>query len=356
MARFDFLSRMGQGTSPLKGRRWLRTLILSLGGFLGLSIAFSSLTEYIRPHEAGVKQSRYGGGISDKPFFGPGLFLTGPGVTYYTFPTVLQILNMNSGQAESVDAEDNTRNVPALEVDSSDGSKIRIDATLLYRVKDPIRVHTRIGPGRLFEDNAVIPKASQALRESLGALRAEDFYNEALRVRATSAAQTKLNVELKELGLSVDYVLIRQYSYLPDYQSQIEERKVQDQLLYTNRSMGEAAKMESIRKKLDAEGQAAVAVELQRGNALVANIRAEADLQARKKRADGDLLVALANAQGTELENNAYRAGQGADNLVGMEMADALDGVEVIFVQGGKDGTNLLDLGQVLNLFDVQGR
>jgi len=357
MGRLDFLKTLKERSAPRPTAPRIRPRTVLLGAaILGILAVLSSFTTYIRPFEVGIKQSRYGGGIEESPFYGPRLYFTGPGVTFIRFPTVVQTLTMNDSAAEAAAEGENSRSIHSLEIDSQDGSKIRVDATILYRISDAYEVMVRVGPGRLFEDNAIIPKASQALKEALGRLRAEDFYNEQLRVQATNRARDRLNTDLTDLGLSVDHVLIRQYYYLEAYQSQIEERKVQDQLVFTNQSMGDAARMEATRNKLDAEGQAAVDVEHQRGEAEVAKIKAEADLYSRKKRAEGDLLVALANARGTELENAAYKTGQGSDNLVGLEMAEVLDGIDVIFVQGGPGGTNPLDLNQDLRMFDVGGR
>lgn len=357
MGRFDFIKSMReQRAAPPRSRALGRRLALVIGAGVTISLLLGSFTTYVRPFEVGIKQSRYGGGLEATPYHGPRLYFTGPGVTFIRFPTVVQTLTMNDSAAEGSLAGEDSRSIRSLEVDSSDGSKIRIDATILFRINDAYKVMTHVGPGRLFEDNAVIPKASQALKEALGKLRAEDFYNELLRVQATERAREGLNRDLAELGISVDHVLIRQYSYLSEYQSQIEERKVQDQLVFTNQSMGEAARMEAVRQKLDAEGSAMVEVEKQRGAAEVAKIKAEADLYSRKKRSEGDLAVALANAKGTDLENAAYKVGAGSDNLVGLEMAEVLDGIEVIFVQGGQGGTNVLDLNDTLRMFDVGGR
>ena len=62
----------------------------------------------------------------------------------------------------------------------------------------------------------------------------------------------------------------------------------------------------------------------------------------------------LATARGVELENTAYQ-GVGSENLVGMEMAEVYEGLDVILVPvGGKSGVNPLDLEQALRLFDVK--
>ena len=97
-----------------------------------------------------------------------------------------------------------------------------------------------------------------------------------------------------------------------------------------------------------AEGQATVGIEQERGRAEVRKIAAEADLYYRKRIAEGDLLVALAEAEGTRLENAALRV-SGASNIVGIEMAKALDGTEVIIVSTTGDGAmNPLDLDAML--------
>lgn len=352
--RFGVFDATPEERSPRA--RWGLRIAAGVLGAVIVSAVVSSFATYVRPYEAAIKQSRYGGGLEEAPYYGPRLYFTGPGVTFLRFPTSVQSLTMNSSPSEATLDSEGSRTIPSLEVDSLDGSKIRIDATILYRIVDPHKVMVRVGPGRMFEDNAVIPKANQALKQALGRLRAEDFYSEVLRVQATDRARSDLNEGLAEFGIAVDYVLIRQYYYLKEYQSQIEERKVQDQLVYTNQSMGESARQEAQRARLDAEGQAAVEVEQKRGEAEVAKIRAEADLYSRKKRAEGDLLVDLANARGTELENSAYETSAGSDNLVGLEMAEVLEGIDVIFLQSGQGGTNVLDLNQTLRMFDVGGR
>jgi regulator of protease activity HflC (stomatin/prohibitin superfamily) len=353
MARLDLLKNVN--ANP-KRRRALFVGAIVLGAIVFVWMVTTGITTYIRPYESGIRQSRYTGGISATARVGPALVFTGPGVTYHIFPTVVQTLNLSTSGGESDNDSDDARMIPSLEVDSSDGSKIQIDATILYRITDPYTVMTKIGPGRLFEDNALIPKGQQALKQALGQLRAEDFYSETLRVDATNKARDALNADVKEYGLVVEHVLVRQYRYLQEYQSQIEERKVQDQLVFTNQSMAEAKKMEAARVKIDAEGQANVDLEQKRGDTEVQKIAAEADLYSRKKRAEGDLLVSLAKAKGTELENAAYKTSAGADNLVGLDMAKVLEGIDVVFLQGGPGGTNPLDLNQTLRMFDMEGR
>lgn len=332
------------------GARRLITL-----GILALVVAasYSSCTTYVAPNQVGILESRLitPTGIREKIYPGGRLYFLLIGQTMHRFPTDLQVLELTSYRDES-----NARNARVeapVEVNTSDGSKVVLDVTVLYRIEDPLAVMRQAGPGRLFETTAVIPKTIAALKKNLGEMVAEDFYNVKVRAQRGEKALGQVHGELKEKGIAVDHVLMRQYYYNADYQQQIEEKKVQDQLKFTRASEAEAAKELAKKKEIEATGKAKVEIETQRGNAEVTKIQAEADAYRRKRVAEGDLLVQLANAQGAELENRAYQGG-GSENMVGMKMAEVLEGVDTVLVpSGGKSGMNPLDLNQALRLFDV---
>jgi regulator of protease activity HflC (stomatin/prohibitin superfamily) len=167
-------------------------------------------------------------------------------------------------------------------------------------------------------------------------------------------AKVALAAELKDKGIEVVDVYVRRYIYDARYQQAIEQRKIQDQTVYKNEAEAKSASANAAKNKIVAEGAAAVQVELARGEAEVKKLEADADLYRRKKAADGDLLVKLAEAQGTELENQALR-GVGSENMVGLRMADALRGTRLIVLPtDGEGGMNPLDLRTLLKRFDVK--
>jgi regulator of protease activity HflC (stomatin/prohibitin superfamily) len=335
-------------------RRLKSPVVYAAGAaLLAVLFFFGGCIEYVRPFEAGIKESRYSGGISTEVISGGHWVFTGPGVTIHRFPLSLQALEMTQGSREASVGSEDVRRTAAIEVDTSDGSKVRVDITVLYRIIDPYAVMTRIGPNRMFEDSAVIPKAVLALKENLGKLLAEDFYHESRRVEHCIAARDQMNVLLKDVGVAVDHVLVRQYYYEQAYQQQIESRKVQDQLVFTNRSLAEASKEDAARRRIEAEGEAASAVERKRGEAEIVKIRAEADLYRKKKESEGDMLVKVGEAKGTQLVNQAY-ASSGSDNLVALEMAKVLDGINVIVISDTKNGLNPLDVEQMMRLLGAK--
>ena len=320
-----------------------------------LLLGYNSCTTYVKPGEAGVKQIKFGLGKGIEPYvYGTGLHYIGVGETMHRFPLRVQVLELSSSRSESTEDLEGHRVAPGINIQTSEGYTVQVDVTVLYRIADPLKVMTTIGPGRLFEDSAVIPRAQQDLRRALGELDAEDFYRGDKRTRKAQDAQVALEAELKDKGIQVLQVLVRKYSYDQRYQQAIEQRKIQDQTVYKNEAEAKAATANAAKNKIVAEGAASVQVELARGEAEVKKLEAQADLYRRTKAADGDLLVKLAEAQGIELENQALR-GVGSENMVGLRMAEALRGTRVIVLPtDGEGAMNPLDLKTLLKRFDVR--
>jgi regulator of protease activity HflC (stomatin/prohibitin superfamily) len=327
-----------------------------IGALLVVLIAYTTCSTYVEPGQVGIKQRVFGSGQGvQTEIYQPGLHWITPGAErMHLFPATLQMLEMSDspnpgGGLVSV------RTVPALKIQTSAGSIVSVDATVLYRIEDAYKVMTQIGPGRLYEDSAVILFAQQQLRRMLGELDAEDFYKGDKREKAASEAQRVLTEELSPKGIHVTHVLVRQYRYDSRYQQAIEQRKIQDQTVFKNQAEALAAQAEAEKNKIIAEGIAAVEVELGRGSAEVQKLTSEAELYRRTKDAEGQLQVKLAKAQGIDLDNKALR-GIGSENMVGLRMAETLRGIDVIVLPSdGENGTNPLDLNQVLKRFDVKG-
>jgi regulator of protease activity HflC (stomatin/prohibitin superfamily) len=324
--------------------------VVVVGGWKGC-------TTYVRPGQWGVKQVVFGSGQGvHSDIYHPGTHFLTPGAErMYLFPADLQVLEMSDSQLPSSHIP-NLRTVQALKIQTSEGYTVSVDVTVLYRIEDAYKVMTQIGPGRLYEDAVVIPRAEQQLRRTFGELDAEDFYKGDTREKAAADAQKLLRDELTPRGIDVTHVLVRQYRYDGRYQAAIESRKIQDQMVFKNQAEAQAAQAEAEKNRIVAEGAAAVDVEYARGKAEVQKLKSEADLYTRTQAAQGELIVRLSKAQGTQLENNALR-GAGSENMVGLKMADALKGIDVIVLPSdGEGGTNPLDLNGMLKRFDVRGQ
>lgn len=334
-------------------------LLWPLGALLVIAtFAYGSCTVYVQPGQYGVKQVIVGTGQGMQPdIYPPGLHFLTPGVErMHMLPAELQVLEMSDVSASGHEPTTNVRQVPAIKIQTSEGYTVSVDITVLYRIEDAYKVITQIGPGRLYEDSAVIPRSEQQLRRKFGELDAEQFYQGDHREKAALEAQRLLTDELSPKGIHVTHVLVRQYRYDQRYQAAIESRKIQDQTVFKNRAEAAAAMEEAKKNTIVAEGAARVATELARGEAEVKKIKSQADLYKRTKEAEGNLKVELARAQGTELENKALRV-VGSENAVGLKMAQTLQGVELLILPSdGEGGTNPLDLNAMLKRFDVKGQ
>ncbi len=324
--------------------------ILSVGGLLiaACLLLGDSLVDFVPPNEMAVRQVLFGPGQGFSPdIVGQGYHLVLPGYTrLHHFPRSLEILEFNVSHSENAAS---ASQAPAINIQTSEGYRVTVDVTIAYRVVDPVKVIMEIGLGDAYIEQVVRPRAEQVLRQTLGVLDAEQFYRGRKRREAAIEARDLLDRDLHDrYGVQIWAVLVRHYVYDPRYQEAIENRKIQDQRVFLNRAEAVKAAEQAERDRVEAEGTALVNVEETRGAAEVTRIAATADLYSRKRIAEGDLLVELARAESKRLENDAL-SGVGASNIVGLKMAEALEGTEVIVLPSdGPSGSNPLDLGGLI--------
>jgi regulator of protease activity HflC (stomatin/prohibitin superfamily) len=320
-----------------------------------LVVAFYNLFfVYVQPDEYGIKVVRVGlnRGVQKEVYHAGLTFVLPFGLQQmYRLPKGIQVLELTN-YPETASAA--ARKDRAAHIQTSDGFFVDTDVSILYRIKDPYLVFTTIGPGTLFEDNGIIPKAEPALKETLGKLTTEEFYNSPMRVQKAEEAKQNLNAELKVKGIEVDQVLVRYFIYSPEIQKNIEAKKLQDQMVFTNQSAARAAREEAELIKIVQEGMVIAAVEIENGKAYVTRKIAEKDLYARKIKANADLQVKLAEAERVRLKNDALK-GIGSERMVALKMADVYKGLDVIILPSdGPHGVNPLNLDNALKLFDVR--
>ena len=354
----DQLNKILSRIQALKEK--LRTFNLTNGLKIGLAvivllvIAYNLLFVYVQPDKYGIKVVRVGlnRGVQKEVYHAGLSFVLPFGLQQmYLLPKNIQVLELTNFPET---AAASARKDRAAHIQTSDGFFVDVDVSMLYHIQDPYLVFTTIGPGNLFEDNGIIPKAEPALKETLGKLTTEEFYNSPMRVKKAEEAKDQLNRELNLKGIQVDQVLVRYFKYSPEIQKNIEEKKLQDQMVFTNQAAARAAKEEAELKKIVQEGMVTAAVEMEKGKAYVTRKIAEKDLYVRKIKAEADLLVKLSEAERVRLKNEALK-GIGSERMVGLKMADAYKGLDLIILPSdGAHGVNPLDLDNTLQLFDVR--
>ncbi|MBF0483438.1 MAG: SPFH domain-containing protein [Candidatus Omnitrophica bacterium] len=310
---------------------------------------------YIRPNEFGIKQVNIGikQGIHEKIYTTGYHFIMPFGFEFmHRFPRDMQVFELSNFE---ITASRNARREKAAHIQTSDGFFVDVDVSTLYRIVDPYKVLTTIGPGKLYEDNGIIPKVEPKLKEALGEMTTEEFYNSPLRVKKTDDAKNLLNEALNPKGIQVEHVLVRYFKYSEELQKNIEEKKLKDQLVFTNQSKTKASAEKAVVSKVQQEGEANIKVKLAEGKAYMVKKNAERDQYVRTKKAEADLLINLAEAKKTEQINKAYQ-NQGSENLLGLKLADIYKGLDLIMLpSSGPNGINPLNLQKTMQLFnDVQ--
>lgn len=347
----------GSGPGRVLGSAFFRRLLLPLLAiFVVMKVLLWTCFTYVGPAEFGIKVVRVpvlGARGVHKDVYTAGFHLVLKPFDIermYIFPKDLQVLDLTGAREEAAQEASVGK---AAHIQTSDGFFVDVDVSILYNIVDPYLVFTRLGTGRLFEANGIIPKAEPVLKQTLGELTTEEFYNSPLRTQKVELARELLNRELSGYGLKIDNVVVRYFRYTDEIQRNIEEKKLKDQLVFKNQAEGRAATEGAKLKKVVQEGQASVDVKLQEGLAYVTTKDAERDLYVRTKHAEGDLLVKLAEAKKTQLRNDALQ-GAGSDRMVGLKMAEVYRGVELLVLPSdGAAGVNPLNLGQTLKLLDV---
>ncbi len=323
------------------------------GIFVVVYVVPSCCSTYVPPNMVAVRQIVYGSGAGiKKDLYGAGTHFLLPGAErVHLFPHDMQILNFSDSSSE---VSKQFRTAPSIKIQTSDGYNVQLDVSVLYRIKDAYKVFKEAGPGRAFEDRLVIPRADRILRKTLGELNSESFYQGPTRIEKAKAAHDQLAGELADYGIQIDGVLVRRFIYDSRYQQLIEGRKIKDQTVFLRQAEAKSAVEQRKRDTAVAEGKANQEIELSRGRAEVQKLHAQADLYRRKRAAEGKLLVELAEAKGTQLENTALQ-GAGSENMVGLKMADVLRGVKVLVLSSdGASGLNPLDLNSMLRKFEVR--
>jgi len=317
---------------------------------------FKSFFVYVQPDEFGVKESRVGinRGVQETVYTAGYVFVAPFGIErMHRFPRCVQVLELTAFDKPTTFSPARVFE-PAAKIQTDDGFYVDVDVSILYRITDPYKLITTVGPGRLFLSNGVLPKAEPVLKQTLGELNTEEFYDSPLRVEKAQKARDLLDEELQKNGIQVEHVLIRYFKYSDQIQENIEAKVLQDQLVFKNQAEARAATEEIQLRETETRGAANVKVTLEEGRAYKVEKDAERELYTRSREAEADLLVSLAEAKATELRNEAMRQ-LGADKKVAMTMAEVLEGLDTIVLPvGGQTGFNPMDLEQILTLFGVE--
>ena len=281
-----------------------------------------------------------------------------PGATYF-FPPIINDWTVYDVSTQSLimshKAGGEGREKDDLRFKTRDGNDIETDVTVRWRI-DPSRAahiwETAAPSTAELRDRLVRPQARAYVRDVLNRLDSEEYYNPDLRFRAANDATRILNGHLKPYGLIVEQVILGDFSFKPDYQTLINQRKEAEK---------QAEKLEAeILATLEAN-QAALQ---QKISGLTEELtRAQGELEQAKRAADAYLVRREQEAQAVVAEKSAAAEGirkeraalngSAGDAYVSLQLIEALQKKEVRQIPKLPQGNVIIDGNKLLQQLGV---
>jgi regulator of protease activity HflC (stomatin/prohibitin superfamily) len=354
--RFASLGQTLKQLAPT-GLPLLVVLLLALFGFL-----YAVCTQYIEPDKFAVKQVDVpvplvtGAAGIHTNIYQTGIQWRMPGCEkFLVFPKSVRAVTLHSKGKANEDPEKFVRYEDAAHIQTSDGFSINLDVSILYRVTDPYKVVHEFGAGTLYEQNGIVFQAETFLKQTMGTLRPEDFFDASKRVAKQEETRDRFNEFLAPKGLKVDHVLIRYPQYHEAVQARIEARNIQEQTKQKNIMEASLAQALGALKEVEKQGEANLSIKLMEGSNYVTRLSAQMDSYRRKRVSEGNKIIAVAEAEKQRMINDSYQ-GAGSERLVGLQWAKVLSGLDTIVLEsGGPNGFNPLDMNSLMKQLNLKG-
>jgi len=297
--------------------------------------------------EVGVRVNKLTG--VDATVYPPGgTYFFAPFVTeWYTF-TISQVtlgMTLNNDNDDREDKDD-------VEFKTRDGNDVAVDLTLVYRVDPEKVVHILQNVARSddeVKELVVRPLARTIPRDALNVLTSEDIYT-SKKFEAAAAAVDHLNDVLRPYGIVVEAINLGDHRFHADYQKAINDKKVFDQEVNTNKSAAENALQEWRANLERTKGDVDQAIATERGRLEQAKLDADAYYHSKEKEAEAILAEKQARAKGLTKLREAMQ-GSGGRTRIKMRLAEALQGKRIIVVPSTGTGAmsiNKLDVNDLL--------
>jgi regulator of protease activity HflC (stomatin/prohibitin superfamily) len=240
-----------------------------------------------------------------------------------------------------------------LKIKTIDGSDVYVDLKVQYRImpEQGDLVVTSSGLQDNYKQKWARDYARAIVRNFLGELTTEEFYDASKRDAKLVLAQNEINKRLNQFGLNIDSIVIPQRPHFyAEYEEMIKKKKLADQAVLEEQSKALAAKQRQQTLLVQETNRKNVAVEQYEGLMRQKVIEAEADANRIQKDADayyekvtinatanlyeqiqlaeGITAKKSAEAEGISEMNKALSA-PGGQNMVKLEYARKLQGITI---------------------------
>lgn len=238
-----------------------------------------------------------------------------------------------------------------LDLKTNDGQNISVDLTIIYALKanEVPQLHQQIGPN--YEDQVLLPQIRSEARIIVGKFAAEEIYQGKVRDSIQKELRERLIATVSQYpAIQIHDALIRHFSFSPEFEKKIEEKKLAAQQVEINKNRALAQEEESKRQEAEARGGKLKVIQEAEGSAASVRLAADAQRYQLEQEALGNLARYKAEAEGKKLLADALGGGS---NVVSLKFAENIPNkLQIWGIPTGANNTSIMDLSGVFgNVF-----
>lgn len=332
---------------------WIRLIPVGIALLLLIGVVLGTVrVDSIQPNEVGVLINNFTGKISVQTQSGS-FFYNGLTTDVHKIDKTVKTIVMRESDGQ------------ALQIKTRDGSNVTLDVEINYAivpteksVKDrlitesgvgklPVRTTTRDRRGRVTSRISGYEEAYQSkwireysravIRYIFGELSTKDFYNASMRDAKTRKAKEELDLLLRQHGLQVIKVVPDKFSFYPEYEKKIQEKKDADQEYDNQLEQAKTQLQIQEKEKVTAEKAADVKIEVTRGMLAQKLISAQGEaIQVQKDSEAYDIKTRI------DADAEFYRAERTAKGIIAAAKAEAEGLTNLANALAGEGGRNLV--------------
>lgn len=324
-------------------------------GLIPVAIAFAVIGAFcfttirighVTGEEVGILLDRFTGEVTIIEQSGAKIY-NGIRHQFSTLDKTLQTLEMteSAGRGDRKGKDD-------IKVKTIDGSDVYVDVKVQYRIIPETAdiVVATSGLNDAFKKKWARDYARTIIRNFLGELTTEEFYDSSKRDAKLILAQNSMNERLNAFGINIDSIVIPQRPHFyQEYEEMIKKKKLADQAVLEEQSKALAAKQRQQTALVQETNRKNVAVEQFQGEMQQKVIQAEAEAERGRKEADAYFQKVTINATA-----NLYELTQNAEGVLAQRSAEAKGIRELNNALSAPGGRNMVKLEYAKRLADMQ--
>ena len=243
--------------------------MLAVFGFAAGIVLFiiSSGILIVQPARAAVIVNVLSGEL-ETPARAPGTSIIIPGLQEY----IIYQTDQREYTMSGISSEGRVQGNDAVEALTVDGQEVRLDITVLYRIErnDVNQIH--LNWQNRYETDFIRPTVRAVARDVVSQFEAEAIYGLEREALGGQISEV-VGKEMKDEGLTLTSLLVRQIDFNDAFANSIEEKQIEEQKL-------QRARTEAERVQTEASGRADAAEQEARGRANAREIEAKAEAEA----------------------------------------------------------------------------